>query len=82
MVVFEVARVETTPIDGQKPGTSGLRKKVRFPIGCITFNGSIICTFELRLCHSDPYLIESVNLDATSDFFFLKLVFLYVEIRI
>ncbi|XP_059448896.1 phosphoglucomutase, cytoplasmic [Corylus avellana] len=29
MVVFKIVRVETTPIDGQKPGTSGLRKKVK-----------------------------------------------------
>ncbi|XP_057960782.1 phosphoglucomutase, cytoplasmic [Malania oleifera] len=29
MVMFKVSRVETTPIDGQKPGTSGLRKKVK-----------------------------------------------------
>jgi phosphoglucomutase len=29
MVMFKVSRVETAPIDGQKPGTSGLRKKVK-----------------------------------------------------
>ncbi|XP_072973521.1 phosphoglucomutase, cytoplasmic 2 [Typha angustifolia] len=28
MVMFTVVRKETTPIEGQKPGTSGLRKKV------------------------------------------------------
>ncbi|KAB1205780.1 Phosphoglucomutase, cytoplasmic [Morella rubra] len=28
MVVFKVSRVQSAPIDGQKPGTSGLRKKV------------------------------------------------------
>ncbi|XP_020586088.1 phosphoglucomutase, cytoplasmic [Phalaenopsis equestris] len=29
MVVFAVSRKETSPIEGQKPGTSGLRKKVK-----------------------------------------------------
>uniref|UniRef100_A0A7N0UBA7 phosphoglucomutase (alpha-D-glucose-1,6-bisphosphate-dependent) n=1 Tax=Kalanchoe fedtschenkoi TaxID=63787 RepID=A0A7N0UBA7_KALFE len=29
MVLFKVARVQTSPIEGQKPGTSGLRKKVK-----------------------------------------------------
>lgn len=29
MATFKVKRVETSPIEGQKPGTSGLRKKVK-----------------------------------------------------
>lgn len=28
-MAFKVTLVSTSPIDGQKPGTSGLRKKVR-----------------------------------------------------
>jgi phosphoglucomutase len=31
-MVFSVTKKETTPFDGQKPGTSGLRKKVRSPL--------------------------------------------------
>jgi hypothetical protein len=36
-MVFSVTKKETAPFDGQKPGTSGLRKKVRsppFPCSC------------------------------------------------
>ncbi|CAM8951590.1 unnamed protein product [Rhodiola kirilowii] len=29
MVLFNITRVQTSPIEGQKPGTSGLRKKVK-----------------------------------------------------
>ncbi|CAK8579591.1 unnamed protein product [Lathyrus sativus] len=29
MVLFSVSHIQTTPFDGQKPGTSGLRKKVK-----------------------------------------------------
>ncbi|CAM8948138.1 hypothetical protein QQ045_017382 [Rhodiola kirilowii] len=29
MVLFKITRVQTSPIEGQKPGTSGLRKKVK-----------------------------------------------------
>ncbi|CAM8947520.1 unnamed protein product [Rhodiola kirilowii] len=29
MVLFNVTRIQTSPIEGQKPGTSGLRKKVK-----------------------------------------------------
>nr|GLL32893.1 HMG-Y-related protein B [Ipomoea trifida] len=29
MAMFKVSRVETTPFEGQKPGTSGLRKKLK-----------------------------------------------------
>lgn len=36
-MVFKVSIVSTSPIDGQKPGTSGLRKKVRSSIQKIFF---------------------------------------------
>jgi hypothetical protein len=79
MVVFKIARVETTPIDGQKPGTSGLRKKVRFhssnsiSIFCFVvrnFHADLFrLTDQLVFCQSDLCLIKLLHFDAASDFF-------------
>ena len=50
MVMFKVSRVTTSPIDGQKPGTSGLRKKVLDPsLDFFEIELWFLCVLTLRL---------------------------------
>lgn len=64
MVVFKVSRRDTTPFDGQKPGTSGLRKKARFFSFRLTFLFFLLCLMTLihnRQLH--PFLLIDRLLD-------------------
>lgn len=48
MGLFKVVEQETKPIDGQKPGTSGLRKKVLIN----NFRFYLLIHHTLEFCHA------------------------------
>lgn len=61
MVHFKIVKQETKPIDGQKPGTSGLRKKVWLPSQCHLFIFYIyFLVFGYRICSIEvfSFLVE------------------------
>jgi hypothetical protein len=51
MANFTVTRVESAPIEGQKPGTSGLRKKVQFYFSFYSYTSVTFFFLKSKLLH-------------------------------
>lgn len=68
MVVFTVTRKETTPFDGQKPGTSGLRKKVR---SRSIFPSFLLCRYGFGGCYRTVLRLACFYMHVLGLLFFL-----------